>query len=718
MLTRRQMLLATGAAAIPVCTRVFGADDVRPTDIFQAGERPKDFRLGAPKTLNGYFPFAVPKTKEEWLKRREVVREQTLVSHGLWPMPEKTKLEPTIHGKIERDGYTVEKVFFASTPGHYVTGSLYRPNGDEKKSQKYPAILCPHGHWKEGRLYENGEAAAKNEIKTGAEKTLEGAMYPLQARCQMLARMGFVVFFYDMIGYADSTAIPHIAKSGVPHPDGFADAEGELRLQSLMGLQTWNSIRALDFVESLPEVDPKRIGITGASGGGTQTFVLTAIDDRVTAAFPAVMVSTAMQGGCICENCSLFRVGTGNIELAAVFAPKPMAMSGAKDWTEEIETKGYPELKQLWKLLGKEENVLAKAFTQFGHNYNQVAREMMYGWFNKHLLGNDKAVEELPFKPVPPAELRVFDDKHPRPKDELKSKLLRAKLTEASDAQIAKLLPTDKASALKYQGVLKVALRAMIADELPDDIQQHRKPTVLEMDGFVLSHALVGRKGEADAVPVALVFGPKSGRGRMLLWLHPKGKASLLDGKKLVPAAKSLIEAGFAIVAPDVLGTGELTPAKPFAVSEIYAGFTYGYNRPLFAERVHDVLTTIALAKSVMKPESLHLVGWGEFGPIAIVARAAAGGAIGKMIADGNHFQFADLKKPTDPMMLPGALKYGDLPAFAALGAPGKTAIFNADFAEKNPATRTYAALGQPKSLEVKKKGMTEVEVAAWLTAE
>ena len=100
-----------------------------------------------------------------------------------------------------------------------------------------------------------------------------------------------------MVGYADSTAIAHRA--------GFTDAEAELRLQSFMGLQTWNSIRALDFLLSLPDVDPERIGITGASGGGTQTFMLAAIDDRLAAAFPAVMVRTAMQGGCICENCSL-----------------------------------------------------------------------------------------------------------------------------------------------------------------------------------------------------------------------------------------------------------------------------------------------------------------------------------------------------------------------------------------------------------------------------
>ena len=102
--------------------------------------------------------------------------------------------------------------------------------------------------------------------------------------------------------------------------------------------------------------------VTGASGGGTQTFMLGAVDDRPAVAFPAVMVSTAMQGGCICENCSYLRIGTGNVEIAGLFAPKPLAMSAANDWTIEIEKKGLPELKQLYHTLGvddKDSPVLA-----------------------------------------------------------------------------------------------------------------------------------------------------------------------------------------------------------------------------------------------------------------------------------------------------------------------------------------------------------------------
>src|SRR5205814_6706245 len=133
-----------------------------------------------------------------------------------------------------------------------------------------------------GRFYDAGEAEAQRQIKSDAEKTMEGARYPLQARCAQLARMGCVVFHYDMVGVADSKAIPHRA--------GFTDTEAELRLQSFMGLQTWNSVRALDFLLSLPEVDPKRIRVTGARGGGTQTFMRGAADDRPAVALPAEML--------------------------------------------------------------------------------------------------------------------------------------------------------------------------------------------------------------------------------------------------------------------------------------------------------------------------------------------------------------------------------------------------------------------------------------------
>ncbi|MCZ6795657.1 MAG: hypothetical protein O7J95_18790, partial [Planctomycetota bacterium] len=360
--------------------------------VFDPPRAPKDSRLKSAVTLDGYHHWAPPGDLETWKKRRATLRRQILVAAGLWPLPPRTALEPVIHGKIDREDYTIEKVFFQSYPGFYVTGNLYRPKGG---GEKKPAVLSPHGHWRDGRLHERPEGEAKKLVAAGEEKTLESARYHIQARCAGLARLGCVVFHYDMVGYADSRQIGH--------RQGFGDVEAELRLESAFGLQTWNTLRALDFLLDLPDVDPRRVGVTGASGGGTQTFILCAIDGRPAVGFPAVMVSTGMQGGCVCENASHLRVATTNVEFAAMAAPRPYAMTGANDWTKEILTKGLPELKALYKLHGQEERVQAWCHTEFDHNYNQVSREHMYDWFNRHLeLGHPSPVNERPFRPVKP----------------------------------------------------------------------------------------------------------------------------------------------------------------------------------------------------------------------------------------------------------------------------------------------------------------------------
>ncbi|MGE3308735.1 MAG: hypothetical protein AB7O66_02105, partial [Limisphaerales bacterium] len=285
--------VVVAATALPGGTAYGG-----PARALPEGTVPDDVRLAPPKDLDGYFPMEVPATLDAWERRAERVRRQVLVSQGLWPMPVKGPLEPVIHGKRDQGDYTVEKVYFESAPGFFVTGSLYRPKG---RTGRLPGVLCPHGHWENGRFMDQGEAAVRREIAAGAERFEQGGRSPLQARCVTLARMGCVVFHYDMIGYADSRqlsmALVHgFAKQRPEANDpvrwGFFSPQAEARFQSVMGLQTWNSIRALDFLEALPDVDAKRIAVTGASGGGTQTFVLCGIDPRPAVAFPAVMVST------------------------------------------------------------------------------------------------------------------------------------------------------------------------------------------------------------------------------------------------------------------------------------------------------------------------------------------------------------------------------------------------------------------------------------------
>src|SRR6185503_15718620 len=270
-------------------------------------------------------------------------------------------------------------------------GNLYRPKNIAGKS---PGVLFAHGHWADARLSESTDAELRRELADGEERFEQGGRSRFQSMCVQLARMGCVVWQWDMLGNSDSQQLSaqlvHGFKKQRPEMNspenwGLFSPQAEAHLQSVMGLQSWNSIRSVDFLTSLPDVDPTRIAVTGASGGGTQSFMLAALDPRISLSFPAVMVSTAMQGGCTCENASCLRVDTGDIEFAALFAPKPQGMTAADDWTKKMEEKGFPELKAHYKLMGAPDNVMLKAALNFGHNYNYVSRAAMYSWFNKHL---------------------------------------------------------------------------------------------------------------------------------------------------------------------------------------------------------------------------------------------------------------------------------------------------------------------------------------------
>ena len=676
-------------AALGMALAVFvGRVEAQAPRVLPAGQLPADSRLGAQKDLNGYFPFAPSATPEEWAVRAERVRRQVLVSQGLWPLPSRTPPNAVIHGRIERGDYSVEKVFLESYPGHFVTGSLYRPLG---RSGPFAGVLCPHGHWNNGRFHDWGPDEVKNQIVQGAERFEIAGRYPLQARCAQLARLGCVVFHYDMIGYADSVQIEH--RPGVreamntPENWGFFSPQADLRLQSMMGVQTYNSIRALDWLLEQPDVDPARIGVTGASGGGTQTFILCAIDPRPAAAFPAVMVSTGMQGGCTCENADYLRVGTGNIELAALFAPKPLGMSAAEDWTNEIETKGLPELKQHYAMLGAPDNVMAKALLQFGHNYNFVSRTMMYHWFNKHLaLGAAEPIVEQDFQPLTIPELSVWDDAHAKPVggDDYERSLLRY-MTEESNGQLAEIAPRSPEQLPKFREVVGGALDVLIGRGLPAaGAVAFERMTETDRGGYLEFTGLLRNAAAGEELPVVM-FQPKQWNKQVVIWIEEQGKGGLYgaDGA-LKPTVQKVLASGAAVVAADLLFQGEFTadglsPAKASMVRTYntpwgeFSGYTFGYNHPVYSQRVHDILSLVSFVRNhADAPEKVHLIGLDGAGPWVAAAAAQAGTAVDRLAVDSNGFRFAALTATDDINFLPGAVKYGDLPSILALAAAGR----------------------------------------------
>jgi hypothetical protein len=290
-------------------------------------------------------------TAEIWKAHADSIRTNMRHGMGLERWPKKTPLNARFRNKKVFDGYSVESVAFESIPGLFVTGNLYRPLG-KQKNKSLAAILCPHGH----------AADPKNSGRLS-----EAA----QIRSAVLARMGAIVFALDMIGYGESDQLPH-------------------KSEQALALQTWNSIRSIDFLLSFPEVDAARVGVTGESGGGTQSFVLTALDDRVKVSVPVVMVSAHFFGGCACESgMPIHRNGNTvytNAEIACLAAPRPMLLlSDGKDWTSNTPDVEFPFAKKIYTLMGAEPMVENVHLKDEGHDYGPSKRLAAYGFLARHL---------------------------------------------------------------------------------------------------------------------------------------------------------------------------------------------------------------------------------------------------------------------------------------------------------------------------------------------
>ncbi|MCF6312860.1 MAG: alpha/beta hydrolase family protein [Verrucomicrobiales bacterium] len=645
------------------------------------GKLPADARLQDLKDLHGFFPFEVPATLADWEKRAADLRRRILVSNGLWPMPQKTPLNAVIHGKVTRPGFTVEKVYFESVPGLFVTGLLFRPENIPAGKQ-VPAVLSPHGHG--GRLMDLGEKGVLKQIAEGGEKYVDSGRFPKVARCATLARLGAVVFLYDMMGYADNGQLSRELVHGFKkqRPDfegkeswGLFSAQAELRLQSAFGIQTWNSIRALDFLEALPDTDPKTIGVTGGSGGGTQTIILCAIDPRPIVAFPNGMVSSSMQGGCTCENASLLRIGTGNVELAALFAPKPQGMTAANDWTKEmlIEGKGFPELQKLYGLYGKKDQVFCADLTHFHHNYNYVTRELMYNLFNKELgLGHKEPIVEKDFKRLTSAEHLVWDAQHPAPAGgDVFEKKLMGQLADESDYQLAAM------SAEQRRDTVKAAWQVMIGGG--------GMPTAGDVS--VEDH-LLRQKSTGSELPLAeIAADKKKARGITVIWVDGKGKSGLFkQNGRAISEAKFLADRGCRVLSADLFKQGEfLAEGKKLTASAVVknpresAAYTHGYNHSVFANRAQDILSLITYAKKSSPDHKIYLIGSNGAGPVAAAALALAGDTVDKAIIVSDEFRFADITSFRDPDFIPGSVKYGDLTGLLNLATSHKVWLVGED---------------------------------------
>lgn len=567
------------------------------------------------------------RSEEAWRARSAVVRRQILVASGLWPEPERPPVRAEVSGRVDRDGYSVERVAIETLPGFTLPATLYRPLD---RGVRHPAVVSPHGHWSDGRFTDHGECS-------------------VPGRSINLARLGIAVLAYDMVGFGDLKELGH----------DFGDPAWGISLQ---GLQLWNSLRAVDFLESLPDVDPRRIGATGASGGGTQTFLLAALDPRIAVSAPVNMVADGFQGGCLCENAPLLRLDLNNVEIAAAVAPRPLLLIACTgDWTVDVPTATAPVVQRVYDALGAPERFRCRQIDA-GHNYNQDTREIVYAWLARWLLDAPDAerIEETPFtaEPRPATSVAVAND----------LAAVAESLRERARARLEAERPRDRASLERYRDLYGPAWLHALGAIVPE-------PGEIEW----------GRDGErmSAALPPlsAVELRPLAGGPASRIWVAasaaeaaraPAGRGYLLELRPHEPEPACNADVA-------VRDEGWRAPVRQFKTT---------YHRTELARRVQDVLVALAAAPGA------ELAGVGEGAAIALLARAIVPGPATLDLEGVDETRLASEQ--------PGFLALGGLRGAALLNAGRPTSLAHPGFEvaaleEAWTAARALAELRLPR---------------------
>ena len=626
-------------------------------------------------------------TRTEWEERATFLRKQVLFSAGLWPVPEKTPLNPRSGEPIVHDDYAVSAVLLETYPGYYLGGNLYRPAG---RPGPFPAVISPHGHWRYGR-FENSEINS------------------VPARAINLARQGYVVFAYDMVGWNDTRQAPH----------GFAGPREQLWLIGTLGLQLWNSIRVVDYLASLPDVDPGRIGVTGASGGATQGFLLAAVDERIGYSAPVNMVSFLMQGGSPCENAPLLRIDTHNVELAAAFAPKPqLLVSATGDWTVNTPAEEFPAVRGIYRLLDAEVNVEWRQFDS-PHNYHRDSREAVYGFFGRHIL-QDRDASRFVERDYSPEQLTsllyLWGRSLPAEAVDLQG-LVRQRIA-AAEADTAALAVGDTATLELARSAFRERLDLSIHAEAP-------APNQVVMEYRPDGTLRLGRDGAGDRIPARLLHADanqEAGTGAgaraaadastATLLVHPAGAAAA-EGSAL---GRALAGRGAPLLVIDAFQTGAAATGRDVAGACRNAeAYYHVFNRSDDANRVQDVLTAIAFLRRHTGEETVNVVGTGRAGLWVLLAAALDPGEL-TVVADLDRFDASDDEAYLDGLFIPGLRRAGDMRAAASLLSRGRLLLHNVHPGfPRSWFEASFEAAGQPGNLLVDARRASAEALVAWL---
>jgi len=551
--------------------------------------------------------WQLPRDGEAWRQRRGEVRQGFLAALGLGRLPERTPLAPQIVGRHDFGDYTLENVVFYSRPDFPVTANLYRPKN--AAAGRTPAVLCPIGHTLDlGKAY---------------------GMY--QTRCIKLVKMGFVVLVYDPIGHGERAV-----EGNNHHEAGFA----LLPLgQTVAGWMVWDSMRAIDFLLTLPEVDPGRIGITGNSGGGLNSLFTAAVDQRIGACAVAGYIfhfnNWIKYSGphCTCTCLPELYRRMEWFEIAGLIAPRALLMmQGERDDLFPISGARIAgrRTEALYALTGSRDRAKFREFAGYDHGYYQPFREAMYGWMDCFLNGRGTAepVPEGDIEPLAPDDPRLFCD----PGGKLMAK---AKTT----VQLAREMAGEMIAGLDRKptaGELKELIAELVRP--PDPELHHLMPIVLgrlDLDYARLEKVYFLSE---DGIPLpGLLWLPKDSSSaplRTVLVVDDRGKEQVARSGLVQP----LVGKGLAVLSVDLRGRGEtlgqINPGRDNNYQFAWHSVLWG--RPAAGRRAFDITRALDFIgrRQDLTLEGVTVVGIRDEVPAVLLA-AAGDPRIGNTVCAG-----------------------------------------------------------------------------------
>jgi cephalosporin-C deacetylase-like acetyl esterase len=633
------------------------------------------------------------RTRPEWLARRTELRPQVRACLGLDPSPARLPIDARLLGSLSREGYRLERLLFQTWPGLYAGGWLYVPDPLEAP---VPAVLSPHGHFTDGAM--------------------DGIV---QTRCITLARMGYVAFAIDSV---------HTYRYDVG--------------VNAVGVMTWNNMRALDYLYSRAEVDRERIGCVGESGGGQQTMYLMALDDRIKAAVPAVLVGyfkrilAPRPLHCPCNHVpGLMRV-TDEPEISALFAPRPLLfLTVTGDWTASFPTAEYGEIQNVYHLWGQLDRLDHQQY-EGGHDFTRPMRERAYAWFQRWLKGIDDPdaarEEEVTVETVETlralsadsgmriAECGLWEEAGSNPTAEagrsspgawvLNEALFTAPRLEGRDAR------------KNYQARLRSEVTELLGGEITTAVLEpevHKEELQADADPPFRWQAVSFRSEREIRVP-AWVWSPANAAspGPGIVLVAPEGKAAWAEERSAVapsPLVRALVAAGYRVLALDPRLRGELDAD--------WFHNTVLWGRPEAGMAATDLQAAVGYLwqRGDVDRRRVALLGTGDMGVPALLA-AGLDERVGVALADcmGTTYQDGGEGLP----VIPNLLRHADLPQIASLVAPRPLMLFRvpserAGFASRRYfdwARRSFQSLGAEDALTLRSGPLPEpVELVRWL---